>query len=225
MSLAPAAKRLKRTYSSASAAAASQDVDMLQDRQIARLKRNVSQLRKAEESKAVFTTITNQGISTAGSLHQLDPISEGDGSGNRDALSIVPSTFEWSLLLESEVADYYNLVQVMIVQAKGGATLSSADFAGVSIPSNPVNLNRYTVLYNRTFLLENNNNAVVAGVITPQAQYYWSHGKVKVPRKIYYPDAGSVPNSNGLYIWFISDSALVNHSDVEFFHGKLSFTG
>jgi len=226
MSLAPAAKRLKRTYSFASAAsAASQDVDMVQDRQIAKLKRNVSQLKKAEESKAVFTQIVNAGVSTAGSLVQLDPISEGDGSGNRDGLAIVPSSFEWTLLLESEITDAFNLFQVMIVQAKGGATLTSADFAGVGIPSNPVNLNRYTVLYNRTFLLENNVNAVVAGAIVPQAQYYLSHGKVKVPRKIYFPDAGSVPNSNGLYLWLISDSAVVNHPDVELFHGKLSFTG
>lgn len=219
-----APKRLKRSHSFISQPAVEMDVDRAQDRAIAGLKRKVKSLSAGVEKKNCFTNVSNTGIGTGGALYSLDVIAQGDASTSRDGLTITPNFVEWNILFESEIADAYNLLGMMIVQAKGGAAITSADFGGVGIPPSEAQLTRYTVLYNRTFLLENGHLGDAVSGFTDYTRFYKSQGKVKVPRKIAYPDAGSASNSNGLYLWFISDSAAVAHPDVELFQGRLAYT-
>lgn len=224
----PQPKRLKRSYSSLSAAAAApvaMDVDMSQNRAIASLKRRVRSLSSTIDVKNCFTSISDTGVGTAGLLTPLDVIAQGDSSLQRDSLAITPIELEWNLLLESEVADSHNTMRMMIVQSKGGAVLTSADFGGVLIPTSEAQRNRYTILYDKLFNLENFLATDSAGTFVAATKYYLSRGKVKVPRKIHFPDAGSTSNAGSLYVWFISDSSAVAHPDVETFESRLTYKG
>jgi len=220
---APSSKRLKRSFSAISQPSQAMDVDVAQNRAIAGLKRKVKSLSAGVEKRNAFTTIANTGVGTGGLLTSLDVVAQGDASTSRDGLTITPLFVEWNVLFESEIADAYNIMGMMIVQAKGGAALTSADFGGVGIPPSEAQLQRYTVLYNRTFLLENGQLGDPVSGYASYTKYSKYQGKVKVPRKIAYPDAGSASNTNSLHVWFISDSAAVNHPDVELLQARLAY--
>lgn len=230
MSNAPPAKRvrtgLKRSISFLEAAAAnsmstSELKDTVHDMQIARLSRKVRQLSGDIEKKNHFTSLSNTGVGTSGYLLPIDEVTQGDTSLQRSGQSIKPLYVDWRLILESETADPYNEMRMMIVQSKEG-NLTSADFGGVNLPSNEIQLERYTVLVDKTWVLQNihTGNAADPQVLN---RMYHAQGRVKVPRKIYYPDGSAVSTRGSLYAWFISDSAVVNHPDVEKFDTKLTF--
>ena len=218
-------KRLKRTASQYMDAVASvappRVANAIQDQQIAKLSKAVARLRGDQERKQVNTSLLNTGIGTSGLLVPLDFVLQGDTSLTRSGLRIRPSKLEWNLVLESEIADVFNSMRMMIVQSKKG-DLSSADFSGIYIPSTEVQLSRYTVLYDKHTMLENYHSGTAADPRTI-TRYVGSHGSVKVNRMIHYPDGSGVSTVGRLYAWFISDSAVINHPDVEVFQAKLSF--
>ncbi len=218
-------KRLKRTadyFDAVQQAAPTRVVNVMQDKQIARIKRQLSKLEGDQEKKQINSTILNTGVGTSGLLHALDSVAQGDSSVTRSGIRIRPTALEWNLILESEVADAYNSMRLMIVQSKKGP-LTSADFAGVNIPSTEVQLSRYNVLYDRHFLLESIHSGD-AGDPRKTTRYYQYHNKIKLNKLIHYPDAPATTATTGnLYAWFISDSSTINHPDVEVFQTKISF--
>lgn len=227
MAFQPVPKRLKRTrsfYEAAAAAAVPAPVlqNAEQDMQIAKLNRKVNQLSGTVERKQINTALANTGVGTGGLLTSLDTVAQGDTSLTRNGLSIRPLFVEWKVLLESEIVDVYNGMRMMIVQSHIGP-LTSANFSGIWVPSTEVQLNQYTVLYDSTTILQNGFSGNPTDGSNYYTKYYWKTGKTKIPRKIYYLDGVSTASRNNVYVWFISDSAVVNHPDVEIFEAKLVF--
>lgn len=221
----PAPKRLKRTasqyFDAVATAAPPCVVNAMQDQQLAKLSKQVARLRGDQERKQINTSLLNTGIGTGGLLVPLDFVLQGDTSLTRSGLRIRPTKLEWNIVLESEVADTFNTMRMMVVQSKKG-DLSSADFSGIYIPPDEVQLSRYTVHYDKHFMLESLHSGTAADPLV-KPHYVLSHGQVKISRMIHYPDGTGVSSTGRLYAWFISDSSVVNHPDVEVFKSKLSF--
>ena len=196
--------------------------DAIQNVHIKKLERKVKQLEVEDETRIIFTQILNTGISTVGLLTSIDAILQGDTSQSRSGLMIKPLYLEADLIYESEITDQYNIMRCMIVQSKKG-TLTLADFSPVSFGPTIPQLDAYTVLYNKQVVLDNNYAGNVAGVPILDYKHTHHHIKVKVPRNIYYPDAGSTSLKNQLYVFFVSDSNAVAHPDVEDFTCRLTF--
>ncbi len=219
-------KRLKRTSSFISKAVAAtlpEDtrVNLEQDRQIARLNRKVNFLAGLSETKEITQTVTNTGVGTGGAIYALDFVGQGDTSLTRSGLSIRPMSVEFQLVLESEFADSYNIMRMVICQSREGP-LSVADFAGAGFPIGQVQKNAMTILYDQTFMLNNDHSGPASDPLS-STRYSFHHGKVKVPRAITYLDGNSNSSKNNLYVFFVSDSGLVAHPDVERFNSITTF--
>lgn len=224
---APASKRLKRSYSSfvdssfSAAAAAAAPVDFVQSRQIGALQRKVRKLTAQTEERNHFVTLSNTGVGTAGYILGLDTVAQGDTSRLRDGLAIKPTRLEWNMVLESETADAYNVMRLMIVQSKKGP-LNVADFPSVHSPVSTEQLSKFSVLYDKAFMLENISTSG-NGVTTLFSHYTHSKGSVRVPRKIFFTDGSVYAHTNNLYAFWVSDSLVVNHPDVEEFYSRLTW--
>lgn len=196
-------------------------VNLDQDRQLARLTRKVNALQGLSETKTITRSLLNTGIGSAGHLAPLDVVAQGDTSITRSGLSIRPIAVEWNLVLESEVADAYNLMRMMIVQSRSGP-LALSDFAGSGFPIGEIQKNNMTILFDSHYILNNDHSGTGADPLST-VRYSFHHGKVKIPRAITYANGSSDSDKNNLYVFFVSDSTVVNHPDVEVFNALVTF--
>ena len=179
---------------------------------------------QAPEHKEFLTTLSNTGVGNAGYLMPLDTMAQGNSGITRLGNQITPKSLKFRYVLESEVADAYNQFRVIVVQAKNRNPLIVQDFPSLHGSVTDEMRVKYTVMYDKTAMLQHIYAGNVAGVALPVSSYHQFKGSCKPRRRIEYVDGSSTSTGSTLYAFFVSDSAAVAHPDMEEWNSLLAFT-
>lgn len=185
--------------------------------QVKRLIRNVQELKYFEGSSQ------NADISTSPAILDISAVSQGDTDTTRDGdrLQWVGKIdFRYSL----DIADATNIIRVMIFQWKpnsspaAGSLFLNGPTGAVDVWSNYGHDHRqeYTILYDKTYSLVGNGGAATVPTTTSSQIVRFVRISLKRIAKMAQFTAGTTAGTNKLYLYLISDSALVGNPTITF---------
>jgi hypothetical protein len=220
---------LKRSYNLKTYLKSSRDVK--QDKQIKKLKTEVSKLKKADEKKWYDTDRPSTAISNAGFVQPMLALNVWAGNNEQrqheregNSITMLSLKFDGLVYIDQGFAspDANNIVRIMLVQA----TDDNQTALAVSDVLETVDVNsflkikgtrRYRVHSDKRFYLQNTTQNVTPYDTPTEPFRKRFQISAKIPKKglkVSYSQgsiSGNGPVTNGFYIIAISDSGVISH--------------
>ncbi|AXQ66491.1 MAG: putative coat protein [Cressdnaviricota sp.] len=187
--------------------------------------------RRSTELKYFATEQALIGVNNVGNLFSLDQIPQGDGSNQRQGNVLNEKYVVIRGVLESDKADQYNYVRMMLVSCK---TLNANDVAiGDFIETTATGTlapfgiwtskkKNFHIHYDKLHYLGGKNQGTI--LLNDAQRQKLFQIRVKLHKNIVYQDGTTaMPTKNGLMLAVVTDSSAGTHPKIAFI-SQLSFT-
>lgn len=173
-------------------------------------------IRDDKEPKYFCQNTAAVGVGTSGHLFQATVgLNEGTGADDRVGVEIRGQALELRGYMEAESADVTNSLRMMVVKARPGtdeSLITLANFPSVYECIKPSMRDLYTVLHDRVYTLKCSWD----GTNTVQERHPLNWRFNLRGGKIRYNDGATSTAGGGIFVYSVSDSAIVSHPDVEY---------
>lgn len=194
----------------------------LSEPQKAQVKKTIKQILANHIQHKQWVEFHTVNVDFSGGVYHITPIPQGVGERARVGNSIRPKRLK--MRVHSAIADNTNMVRMIIFRwhpsAAAGVptpasilddtapTIHLGTTAAPLMPHNWDDRSMYTVLWDRTFVLD--SQAPQQAVLTLDL-----YGK-KLGSRISYVDSSTTAVMNGLYVLYVSDSGVAAHPSLSF---------
>lgn len=183
------------------------------------IKKAVQASAAKRERKFHEYTITTAAVSYSGSMYNLGVVTQGTSDTTRIGDTISPTSLTVCLNFAASATDSYNLVRIIVVQAKTTISLVSEVLMWTGTINAPAAFYNKDLRNNYTVLYDKRRN--ISSSVGPASTCFDIN--VKVSRPIHYLAGTGTIVSGGLYLIAVSDSAAVTHPDISGY-SRIRFT-